>query len=99
VFSFVSFYVWPQGRECAAGGEVWMGRWMNFGDDWLAGWWVGFEVAAGRNGGKRTAREKAVLGGDADGVEEEDGDCKGGVCTLAIDCCWVAGSCRGKRTV
>lgn len=39
------------------------------------GWWRRIGVVER----KHTAREEAVFGGDADGVEEEDGDWGGGV--------------------
>lgn len=35
-------------------------------------------------GAKRTAREEAVFGGDADGVEEEHGDWGGGMLVGAV---------------
>jgi hypothetical protein len=38
---------------------------------------LGERIGAGAS--KRTAREEAVFGGDADGVEEEDGDWGGGM--------------------
>lgn len=40
--------------------------------------------------GKRTAREESVLGGDADCVEEEDGDLVGGQRSVGAERCGVS---------